>query len=366
MLKSSCQSKLFRPSLTSNNRDIELEASDAYRDTIKSIVTAFGLPTGRWFEDVDGVVVIGTRATNTFTEDNDVIFHIGSTPGTLNGGGGTDYIYGGDGADTIEGGDGIDYLNGRGGADTLRGGGERDYYNVDSRDTIIDTGGDGSVYLENVLLTDGYRKESDPQNIYRSGRHTYELSGTTLIINGGLRIEQFTSGQLGITLHTIPDDDEANNEEQPDMGQAEIRASPLTVDLNGDGVGTSGHSRDRYFDHDGNGFLESTAWVDANDGLLVRDLNGNGVIDNGGELFGNNTRLSDGSLASNGFVALGELDENHDGLVDENDASYADLRVWRDVNGNGLTEAGELLTLPQAGISAFRTAASTLIRNSVD
>lgn len=349
------RSEKIKDYLTSNNRDIELEASDSYRSTIRSIVTAFGLPIGRWFEKVDGVVVIGTRATNTFTEDNDVIFHLGSTPATLNGGGGEDYIYGGDGADTIEGGDGIDYLNGRGGADRLRGGGDRDFYSVDTRDTIIDTGGDGSVYLENILLTDGYRKESDPHNVYRSGRYTYELSGTTLIVNGGLRIEQFTSGQLGITLHTIPDDDEANNEEQPDMGQAEIRASPLTVDLNGDGVGTAGYSRDRYFDHDGNGFLESTAWVNANDGLLVRDLNGNGVIDNGGELFGDNTRLSDGSLASNGFIALGELDENHDGRVDWSDASYADLRIWRDVNGNGLTESGEILTLAQAGISAFRT-----------
>jgi len=351
------RSEKIKDYLTTNNRDIELEVSDAYRDTIKSIVTAFGLPTGNGFERADGVVVIGTKATNTYTEDNDIIFHLGSTSATLSGGGGRDFIYGGDGADTLDGGDGIDYLNGGAGADTLRGGGEEDYYNADSLDTIIDSGGDGKVYLDNVVLTDGYRKESDPENIYRSGRFTYELSGTTLTVNNGLRIEQFSSGRLGITLHTIPDDEEdhGDGEEKPNMGPAETRASPLTIDLNGDGVTTAGYSRDRYFDHDGNGLLESTAWVDANDGLLVRDLNGNGIIDSGGELFGSNTRLSDGSLAANGFVALGELDDNQDGLVDEHDAGFADLLIWRDANGNGLTEAGELLTLAAAGISGFRT-----------
>jgi hypothetical protein len=76
--------------------------------------------------------------------------------------------------------------------------------------------------------------------------------------------------------------------------------------------------------------------------LLVWDRNGNGKIDNGLELFG--------SAVEDGFAALARQDGNRDGKIDASDAIFANLRVWRDVNGNGLTEAGELLTTEQAGI----------------
>lgn len=48
--------------------------------------------------------------------------------------------------------------------------------------------------------------------------------------------------------------------------------------------------------------------------MLVRDLNGNGLIDNGTELFGNSTILSNNETAANGFEALKELDSNGDGI----------------------------------------------------
>jgi Ca2+-binding RTX toxin-like protein len=264
-------------------------------------------------------------------------------------------LFGDEGDDNLYGANGNDLLDGGAGADLLQGGDGRDLYFADAEDTIMDSDGSGTVNLKGAgNLTGGTRKESDPANEYRNGNTLYVLNGTTLTVNGGLTIQLFTNGDLGIFLDTKPDDNDDDGE-KPDMGPAETRASPLTIDLNGDGVQTASYSRDRYFDHDGNGLIESTAWADANDGLLVRDLNGNGTIDNGGELFGSNTRLSDGSLAANGFAALGELDENQDGLVDENDAGFASLRIWRDANGNGLTEAGELLTLAEAGIVAFRT-----------
>lgn len=303
-----------------------------------------------------------------FGDEGDDILYGGKGEDDLRGSNGADTLYADDesdwsdtsknrlfgeaGDDSLYGASGNDLLDGGVGADLMQGGDGRDLYFADNQDTIMDSDGSGTVNLKGAgNLTGGTRKESDPANEYRRGNTLYALNGTTLTVNGGLTIQQFHNGDLGIFLDTEPDDDE----EGPDMGPAETRASPLTIDLNGDGVQTVAYSKDRYFDHDGNGLIESTAWVDANDGLLVRDLNGNGTIDNGGELFGSNTRLSDGSLAVNGFAALGELDENQDGLVDENDAGFASLRIWRDMNGNGLTEAGELLTLAEAGIAAFRT-----------
>ena len=83
--------------------------------------------------------------------------------------------------------------------------------------------------------------------------------------------------------------------------------TPIILDLDGDGVETTGVKAGAYFDHAGDGFAEQTGWVGADDGLLVYDRNGNGVIDSGAELFGNNTMLANGSKAANGFEALKEL-----------------------------------------------------------
>jgi len=100
---------------------------------------------------------------------------------------------------------------------------------------------------------------------------------------------------------------------------------------------------------DGQGLAaENTAWVSRDDGLLVRDLDGDGQITTGRELFGNNTVLTGGRKASNGFEALAELDDNGDGVVDNKDAAFASLKVWRDANSNGVTNDGELLSLHQA------------------
>ena len=137
------------------------------------------------------------------------------------------------------------------------------------------------------------------------------------------------------------------------FGTAEITRSPLVLDLNGDGVTTLSKSAGVHFDLDGNGFAETTGWVAPTDGLLVWDRNGNGVIDNGTELFGNNTVLASGAKAANGFAALADLDTNHDGVVNSLDANFSNLMVWKDANSNGVTDAGELLTLAQAGVQSI-------------
>ncbi len=139
------------------------------------------------------------------------------------------------------------------------------------------------------------------------------------------------------------------------MGPAEDRTSPIVIDLDGDGVETIALENGRYFDHDANGMLERTAWASSDDGFLVRDIDENGTIDSGREMFGNQTMLAIGQLAANGFEALRELDDNQDGLIDHNDAVFAELRIWRDLNGNGITDHGELQTLAQSGLRAIRT-----------
>ena len=134
---------------------------------------------------------------------------------------------------------------------------------------------------------------------------------------------------------------------------AEVTRSPLVVDLDGDGVETVGVSEGVYFDHDGNGFAEKSGWVGKDDGILVRDINNNGTIDNGTELFGNNSVLSSGENALNGFEALKELDSNKDGVFNSSDEAWNTVKVWKDSNQNGIVDNSELLSLEQANIAGI-------------
>jgi hypothetical protein len=126
--------------------------------------------------------------------------------------------------------------------------------------------------------------------------------------------------------------------------------SPLVFDLNGGGIQTIHLNDGVYFDHNNNLFAEKIVWINPNDAFLVRDINFNGLIDNGSELFGDNTILSSGQKAINGFEALSNLDFNSDGFIDFNDQIWNELLLWQDKNINGLTDPDELLTLPEVGI----------------
>jgi Ca2+-binding RTX toxin-like protein len=127
---------------------------------------------------------------------------------------------------------------------------------------------------------------------------------------------------------------------------------PLIIDLDGDGLELrSMDSGDIFFEMDQDGFAEHTAWVKPDDGFLARDLNGNGKIDNVGELFGNAT--------TPGFTALSALDSNKDGKIDSSDADFGTLRVWQDADQDGVTDAGELKTLGEAGIASISLSTTT-------
>lgn len=132
-----------------------------------------------------------------------------------------------------------------------------------------------------------------------------------------------------------------------------FRQDPLTFDLDGDGIETVAADGSILFDANADGIKRGTGWVGADDGLLVRDLNGNGTIDSGREFFGDATLKSDGSMAQDGFDALLDLDSNKDGVFDSLDREYDSLQVWQDANQDGISESTELRSLADVGVESI-------------
>ncbi|NOT20824.1 MAG: hypothetical protein HOP24_11260 [Sideroxydans sp.] len=142
-----------------------------------------------------------------------------------------------------------------------------------------------------------------------------------------------------------------------------FRSDPLILDLNGNGIDTVAVNATQpiYFDLRANGIKTNVAWVAPSDGMLVMDRNGNGTIDNGAELFGDATAQYDAAgnpttaHTADGFAALAQEDSNHDGVVNAGDANFTNLKVWQDLNQDGVSQANELKTLAEQGISSLNT-----------
>ncbi|WP_049791087.1 calcium-binding protein [Paracidovorax avenae] len=98
------------------------------------------------------------------------------------------------------------------------------------------------------------------------------------------------------------------------------------------------------------------------------DRNGNGLIDSGRELFGDQTlregaQAGQGMFYANGYEALAGQDGNGDGVIDAADTAYGQLRIWKDVNQDGISQVGELHTLSDLGIARLNVKGQ---RSSID
>lgn len=129
--------------------------------------------------------------------------------------------------------------------------------------------------------------------------------------------------------------------------------TPLVIALTESGIFTLPDDDSIHFDHNNDEVKESTGWIDNNSAFLVFDKNKNGVIDNGNEMFGNNTSNISESYAKHGFEALSQYDSNQDNRIDKSDIIWSSLNLWIDKNIDGKTDADELIKIERSGIESI-------------
>lgn len=305
---------------------------------------------------------------------------------------GDDFLYGGSGNDFLDGGPDDDLLRGNKGHDRLEGGAGFDTYvyrKGDGYDTIRDETGAGSkageVEWGDTVLSGGRSRNKDDLvwfDVPGNHRFTYTADGdpnagpVTLTVTaregGKIDILGFLNGDLGIVLDPgspnqppFPSPKPGGNTPLPSAPNpvgAPIprRGDPLVLDLDGLGISTLGLGASLHFDHDADGFAELTGWVGAGDGVLMLDLNEDGRLSNGQELFGDFTRLAGGQFAVNGFVALSAHDRDGDGAITSADPIWSSLRVGSfdtDESGRALLAAPSvaltLMSLDELGITSL-------------
>ncbi|MEW6248963.1 MAG: calcium-binding protein [Nitrospirota bacterium] len=173
-------------------------------------------PNGIHFKDVASNDEIQT--TSLFSIDDRQFLFGGDDSDALQGEGKDDHLFGGGGHDVLFGQGGTDYLEGGAGNDILAGGaGDNDllvggagfdtyiYNSGDGTDRIEDTQGTNAILFDQQLLQGGIRPAGGGGYSSLDGRFTYVVSGTDLIVNGSLILnENFQNGQFGIRLFELP------------------------------------------------------------------------------------------------------------------------------------------------------------------
>ncbi|MCM1185956.1 MAG: hypothetical protein NC251_05405 [Lachnoclostridium sp.] len=114
---------------------------------------------------------------------------------------------------------------------------------------------------------------------------------------------------------------------------------PLVINLEGNPASFSDQTF--FFDLDSDGKKEEISNLKSGSGFLALDKNGDGIINDGSELFG--------TKSGDGFKDLAAYDEDGNGWIDEDDSVFKYLKVWtKDADGHD-----RLMDIGKAGVGAI-------------
>lgn len=183
------------------------------------------------------------------------------------------------------------------------------------------------------LSSDGVTRQSGGNTIYGEGTFTYTDGRTGTFADVGLGTDGKTEAALPETVLSTT--------------AAAGVDDPLVLNLVGGQVHTTALSGTTVaYDINGTGSAVPTGWILPDEGFLVIDAHGNGIIDSGSEMI-------------RSFAQLEQYDISGRGVIDASNPIFSQLRVWVDKNGDGISETNELYTLEQLGITSINLNAAT-------
>ena len=315
---------------------------------------------------------------STIATSGDDTFYGSYDADDLSGDDGNDVLIAGSGNDILSGGAGDDTLNGNSGTDTV------DYsyaatgvtvsLAVTTAQTVAVGDTDTITNVENLTGSSGndLLTGSSAANVIRGGLGDDVISAGTGndVIDGGGGADQAVFAGVSTTYSIVTSGgnvsivDTATGTDGNDGtdqligieqlvfkgGETVNITSPIILDLDGNGVQTlSASASNARYDMNGDGFGDDTSWMGSGEGMLFLDRDGNGTLSNTGEF----SFINDVEGATSDLAGLSAFDSNGDGTLSSADARFADFRLWRDGDGNGVVNQGEILSLAGAGVQSL-------------
>ncbi|WP_299328397.1 calcium-binding protein [Parasphingopyxis sp.] len=336
----------------------------------------------------------------------------------LKGGEGDDWLFAGEGDDffsifdvnQLDGGAGDDVLVAGGFATLMAGGSGKDFFHIGSNAIVTDGSSDDQIFMAGIPIVGGTKQWWMEGNTaywapFSTLMTAFPVIGSSILSAAAFFVDSVTmkfasfksyeDGSLGINIgyglggvakienYSLDLDsgaasagvvafeasrggrasaeEDSNKQDLLQFINLALKAGfgvgfqgwdPIVLDLDGDGYELTTLANSAvYFEFDGDGFAEQSGWVRPDDGFLVLDANSNGIVDDSTEFFGDETQT--------GFAELATHDGNADGVIDANDAVFSQLQVWRDLDGDGETDAGELFSLAALNIASISLTTST-------